>query len=542
MHLIEPLVAGIAGAEGGSVVLRKRGSSTAAAYYSDFEAQTPLTTASVPLALDANGGAVAYVNEMVDCVVLDTSGATIREFVAGSNATAVEVISQSFVGTDYETGVAGASLPLSLQAVLDMWKTSAGTTNFNVLGPPFGSAVSLASALGAVGMTFINVKSAPYSATGDGATDDTSSIAAALTAANSAGGATVFFPKGTYRITSQLAIPDKVNLLGVSAGASIIAIDHPTAHALTYNAPTTGVQSISDLFIAPLQANSGNLVYALGANYLSIDRCYIGHGTFANGNCVRTNNTGVVRLTGCTLATGSAAGVAARFTLGIGIMVGCRIVPFNASGTDVIMAEGGSVIGCVFANDLLSGGITRINVDATGTTYPVAIVGNVFRSTAATTVNPWRFNGNAKGCAEFANAVGTGHSPLSGDIAVTAAASTHEGATLGRMAFARYYVATDATPITVPFDIYATCEIERSTNAAQTINFASPPGPGILCALVFYNNQVGGSGTITIGGNVKGLASFTVNASSVSYYFFRSVERGTSKYWTLVGSTVNVTP
>jgi hypothetical protein len=42
-------------------------------------------------------------------------------------------------------------------------------------------------------------------------------------------------------------------------------------------------------------------------------------------------------------------------------------------------------------------------------------------------------------------------------------------------------------------------------------------------------------------GNVKGLTTFTVNASSVSYYFFKSVHRGTSKYWVLKGSTVNVT-
>lgn len=46
----------------------------------------------------------------------------------------------------------------------------------------------------------VNVKS--YGATGDGTTDDTAAIAAAITAAGADG--TVFFPKGTYRVTSTL--------------------------------------------------------------------------------------------------------------------------------------------------------------------------------------------------------------------------------------------------------------------------------------------------------------------------------------------------
>jgi hypothetical protein len=52
------------------------------------------------------------------------------------------------------------------------------------------------------------VKSAPYSATGDGATDDTAAVASAVAAA---AGKTLYFPSGTYRVdrvlvTSTMAI------------------------------------------------------------------------------------------------------------------------------------------------------------------------------------------------------------------------------------------------------------------------------------------------------------------------------------------------
>ncbi len=50
-----------------------------------------------------------------------------------------------------------------------------------------------------------NVKD--YGATGDGATDDTSAINSAIAAANSAAGGIVFFPLGTYIVSSPLTTP-----------------------------------------------------------------------------------------------------------------------------------------------------------------------------------------------------------------------------------------------------------------------------------------------------------------------------------------------
>ena len=63
----------------------------------------------------------------------------------------------------------------------------------------------------------INVKALPYNATGDGETDDTEAILAAIAAVPDAGG-TVFFPAGTYVISQPISIESncELNLIGIS--------------------------------------------------------------------------------------------------------------------------------------------------------------------------------------------------------------------------------------------------------------------------------------------------------------------------------------
>lgn len=65
-----------------------------------------------------------------------------------------------------------------------------------------------------------NVKA--YSAVGDGTVDDTTAIQQAINAANTAGGGVVSFPKGTYKITSELTVYSNITLQGVSMESSII--------------------------------------------------------------------------------------------------------------------------------------------------------------------------------------------------------------------------------------------------------------------------------------------------------------------------------
>ena len=88
-------------------------------------------------------------------------------------------------------------------------------TSVSAFEPPSGSGV-------------INAKLAPYNAVGDGITDDTQAISAALNAArvpNSAG-KIVYLPPGTYRITDTLAFPDaRITLMGAGRDTTRIKLD-----------------------------------------------------------------------------------------------------------------------------------------------------------------------------------------------------------------------------------------------------------------------------------------------------------------------------
>jgi hypothetical protein len=63
-----------------------------------------------------------------------------------------------------------------------------------------------------------------YGAVGDGVADDTAAIQAALDAVGAAGGGVVYVPAGTYLISSDLTIPDKVFLVGAGPQATVIKL------------------------------------------------------------------------------------------------------------------------------------------------------------------------------------------------------------------------------------------------------------------------------------------------------------------------------
>src|ERR1700728_127907 len=64
---------------------------------------------------------------------------------------------------------------------------------------------------------YINVRSPPYNAKGDGVTDDTNAFQQALNDVGKTGGGIVFAPEGNYLIASQLTLSDATVLKGVAS-------------------------------------------------------------------------------------------------------------------------------------------------------------------------------------------------------------------------------------------------------------------------------------------------------------------------------------
>lgn len=128
-------------------------------------------------------------------------------------------------------------------------------------------------------MKIFNVKS--YGAKGDGATDDTTAIKNAITAASDAGGGIVFFPGGTYKHTG-LTVPTKITLQGSGYITTILDCTSDTANGITLDASARHV-SIFDMKLHSSGASTGWAISGTGGvvGEFTIDRYMISG--FKNG-------------------------------------------------------------------------------------------------------------------------------------------------------------------------------------------------------------------------------------------------------------------
>lgn len=293
MQLVDALAAGIRGAENGTALIYNRIGSQQIAYYQGdggFEAENQVA-AGTPVSLDEHGGATVYVTQVARVVCKNSDGITVRAFTVGNYDAAVEVISPSFTGADYATGASGVSKPVTLEQVLDRWDTSAGAADFKV--DIDGVATTLQSALASVVGFFKSVKDPAYGAVGDGVADDTAALTAAMSAVSAAGGGLLYFPEGTYRITSAVTWPQGVNILGSGSDSTTITIDHATANLFASSTGSAAKKWMKDVRLQAAQANTGNLVDFTGASSADFQDV-----VFGNANCTGTG--GLVYASGAT--------------------------------------------------------------------------------------------------------------------------------------------------------------------------------------------------------------------------------------------------
>jgi hypothetical protein len=68
---------------------------------------------------------------------------------------------------------------------------------------------------------WVSVRKAPYLAKGDGRSDDTAPIQAALDAVGAAGGGVVYLPAGSYLVRTHLSVPAETSLVGIGKAPTL---------------------------------------------------------------------------------------------------------------------------------------------------------------------------------------------------------------------------------------------------------------------------------------------------------------------------------
>lgn len=554
MHLIGSLCSGINGAANGTVDIFRRGTTVRVTCYADFEGSSSMVP-SAALALDANGGLVVFVNELVLCVVRDSGGVILRTFVAGDSASAIEVISDSFTGVDYATAISAVSKPIALQALLDKWNNSAGAADFSVL---FGGVPrTLSAAFAVVGGFYFNVKSTDYGAVGDGTTDDSAAIASAITACAAAGGGVVFFPAGTYRLAAPIGSgAGTITLLGAGYG-SVIKNDMPATGSVAFG----GSGRVESLRFECAQANASTLISCTSGE-LVVRNCWFNDGGLHTGTSIGSTAPALLTVQGCAF-TLAAAGRAVDSTAGgasRAVFLGNRVTASLSTYVGTILALGNvaGITALVAWNtfDLsfvtVGGAITVVAfTDAPAVVQcSKVLVGNQVAApvgVGAVVVTFYSVTAAGAFTAAYQPVVAFGNSAPNCAVSIpllTSIAANHQGMLLSeRISNKQYTTFNGAFSAAADPSRYAYIEVESSSVAVSAPVFGQPPSVGLDLVYVWYQNNGGGSGLVTFDAFVKGIASFTVNANSVSYYFFRSVERGNStRKWALVGSAVNLTP
>lgn len=380
--LVQFLAAGVNGAASGSATFLLRGtaSSAAAVMYNDFEGIAQPATNVVTL--DANGAAEVYCDAYVDVVLKNSAGTTLRTVTLGNSAPLVEVQSTSFKGTDYDGSPANTlGEPITLKAILDKWITSAGAPDWQVLLG--GVATNLQTALASVAGIFVNVKDPTYGAVGDGVTDDTTAILAANTAA---AGGIVFFPKGTYKMTTGSPSGANLNWLGAGAGASIISGSTSTSLLNLIDNTNTGWKNFTGLSFTS-SGTYDQLFLLEESQNVSFSKCSFDASqcTFAGILDAAAAGLSKYLFTDCdfTLGASTPKGIYNQAAVGarhIGI-TGCTFkVPAGFTGSIIVGADF-NISNCRFDASLVVAGVYR-HIDAESGTvagrYTGVFTGNVF--------------------------------------------------------------------------------------------------------------------------------------------------------------------
>jgi len=265
-------------------------------------------------------------------------------------------------------------------------------------------------------MAWFNVRA--YGAVGDGSTDDTAAIQAALDAAAADGvsgaeGGVCYVPPGDYKITSELNVPKRVALIGAGHGGSSITADS----AFDFSTYSAMIRLGRDNDAAGSgQYDGGCLVRDLliDANNVTNSVCVYSDAVNENGGLIRVRMIGWVSK-GAVFNTGSTQKYALNFSLHdiylvAGAGAGASSIGVDITGNGGIRGIRGCTVDIAGVTNILAGielnncggGYSEIHVE--DATHGIRI-GN---TTACNGVNVTGFIGAATltNCVTIANTAG----------------------------------------------------------------------------------------------------------------------------------------
>lgn len=213
------------------------------------------------------------------------NGSPARIFISGDYSKLVQDSKGRQISFD-------ASLPAPLRSSL------AGSGGSSLIG--FSQSASYAAgSLGAKAQGLVSVKDAPFNAKGDGITDDTAAIAAAVAYVAGSGGGTLYFPRGKYIGSVLLQDVSNVTLCGDGDASEI---HEPTqsvdgASVVVLKAKTVDISNITirDLKISGPAFDDAHDAFGIECNRSTSECPFLAYNVQVH-NCTVTNvrSAGVV--------------------------------------------------------------------------------------------------------------------------------------------------------------------------------------------------------------------------------------------------------
>lgn len=243
-------------------------------------------------------------------------GDILNDFLSQAHDTTGAIKSGSIVKAQLATSVqtsldaADAALPASQKGAANGVASLDGSSKLNSAQLPTGLVTEAE-------IGHLSVVDAAYGATGNGTTNDSAAIQAAINAANTAGGGVVYFPPGTYRIGTRLELKSGVSLVG--AGREYTTLRAMSGLTTAVIVGLSGA-AVSNLAIRGLTINADYTTTAINLNGIQVTN----GSNVVIDECAVTNvaNTGIV-FTACTSCevTGSRVSYTGGAQAGVGFGV-----------------------------------------------------------------------------------------------------------------------------------------------------------------------------------------------------------------------------